>query len=94
MLPVEVPLSGKLPDGVSVERVEVNPRELRVGGPESHVMNATRLVADPFDLTQFTVGAERTVAVYSSDPEVRLLSTPQVKVRLRVQTGPVPRRKR
>lgn len=84
-LPVDVPLSGKLPAGVKIEYVDVQPRELSVGGPESHVMSATKLIADPFDVTQLHADTQQMVAVYSSDPEVRLLSKPQVIVKIRVQ---------
>jgi YbbR domain-containing protein len=84
MLPVEVPLSGRLPNGVKIGGVDVEPPTLKVGGPESHVMNAKKLMADPFDITQVDGDLQRTVTVYSADPEVRLLSRPQVTVRIHV----------
>ena len=92
MLPVDVPLSGRVPAGLVVETIEVEPRELRVGGPESNVMRATKLMADPFDVTQVSDGARHVVAVYSGDPEVRLLDKPQVTVGIRVRTPGAPRK--
>jgi YbbR domain-containing protein len=85
MLTVDVPLSGHLPAGLAVDKVEVEPRELRVGGPQSHVLHATKLMADPLDLTTVTADSFQTVAVYANDPEVRLLSKPQVTVKIRVR---------
>jgi YbbR domain-containing protein len=87
MLTVDVPLSGYLPKGLAVDKVEVEPRELRVGGPQSHVLHATKLMADPLDLTAVTGDTFQTVAVYASDPEVRLLSKPQVTVKIRVRAS-------
>ncbi len=88
MLPVDVPLSGNLPDGVTIDTIEVLPKELQVGGPASHVMRATKLMSDPFDVSQLAANRQSVVAVYSGDPEVRLLGKPQVTVKIRVQASP------
>jgi YbbR domain-containing protein len=85
MLPVDVPLTGDLPPGIKIESMEIAPMVLRVAGPQSHVMKATKLVSDPLDVGQLAGNTQRTVAVYASDPEVRLLSPPQVTVKIRVR---------
>jgi YbbR domain-containing protein len=85
MLPVDVPLSGTMPPDEQIASIEITPQELRVGGPQSHVMRATKLVADPVDVSHLTGNTRQTVAVYASDPEVRLLGPPQVTVKIQVQ---------
>jgi len=77
-------LSGKLPAGFSVAGVDVDPPQLQIVGPESHVLGSGKLVSDPFDLTNVTGDTSQTVAVYAAEPEVRILNTPQVRVKIRV----------
>jgi YbbR domain-containing protein len=81
---VDVPFSGKLAPGLSIAQVEIEPPRLRIAGPESRVRDSKNLVADPFDLTTITGNAERQLSVYAAEPEVRILSTPQVTVRIRI----------
>ena len=85
MLPVDVLLSGQLPAGLKVASIDIQPQELRVGGPQSHVMRAVKLVSDPVDVSHLTGSTRQTIAVYASDPEVRLLGQPQVTVKIQVQ---------
>lgn len=86
-LSIEVPFSGALPAGLSIEQQQMNPRELNVSGPESHVLDARSLIADPFDLTRVSGDMEQTLSVYSADPEVRILGAPQVRVKIQVKQG-------
>jgi YbbR domain-containing protein len=81
---VNVPFSGKLPAGLSIAGVDVQPPQLEIAGPASHVANSGKLTADPFDLTNVTGDTEQTLAVYAAESEVRILSKPQVKVKVRV----------
>jgi YbbR domain-containing protein len=87
-LPVDVPLSGSLPSEFTVQQKDVEPSQLEIGGPESHVLAARRLISDPFDLTGVTSDTEKTLSVYASDPELRFLTPPRVTVRVRVQRVP------
>lgn len=86
-VPVTVAFSGKLPPGFSVAHVDIEPPELTIEGPESHVLDSKKLVSDPFDLTGVTEDKERSLAVYAPEPEVRILNTPQVTVKIRVRHG-------
>jgi hypothetical protein len=86
-VPVEVHFSGTLTKGLSMAQVDVEPPELKIAGPESHVLNSKSLISDPFDLTNVAGDTERTLAVYASEPEVRILNAPQVTVKIRVQRG-------
>jgi YbbR domain-containing protein len=81
---VEVPFSGKLAPGLSIAHVDIEPPQLRIVGPESRVLAAKKLTADPFDLTHVTGEAQETLAVYASEPQVRFIGTPQVTVKVRV----------
>jgi hypothetical protein len=82
---VEVPLSGKLPAGFSLAGVDIQPRQLSIVGPESHVLGSGTLRSDPFDLTNVTGDTGQTLAVYAAEPEVRILNSPQVRVKIRVR---------
>jgi YbbR domain-containing protein len=86
-VPVEVRFSGLLPNGLSVEHMDVDPPDLKIVGPESHVFNSKSLISDPFDLTNVAGDTERKLAVYASESEVRILNAPQVTVKIRVQRG-------
>ena len=81
---VNVSFSGKLPAGLSIAGVDVEPPQLEIAGPASHVASSGKLNADPFDLTNVTGDTEQTLAVYAAKSEVRILSKPQVKVKIRV----------
>jgi diadenylate cyclase len=82
---VDVPFSGKLPAGASIAGIEVLPPRLQIAGPESHVEQSGKLTSDPFDLTNVRNNTEQTLSVYAAEPEVRILSTPQVRVKIHVQ---------
>jgi hypothetical protein len=82
-VPVEVPFSGHLPDGLTVAEVDIDPPQLIIAGPESHVLGSGELIADPFDLSK--AGVTQTLSVYAAEPEVRIVSAPQVKVKVQVQ---------
>jgi YbbR domain-containing protein len=84
-LTVDIPYSGALAPGLLIVGRTVIPEQLNVSGPESHVTEARKLVADPFDLTRVTGDTDETLAVYASDPELRFMGTPQVTVKIRVR---------
>jgi hypothetical protein len=84
-VPVDVRFSGTLPPGFSMAGVDVNPPQLRIAGPESHVLGSGKLVSDPFDLSNVNGDMVQTLSVYAAEPEVRILNTPQVRVKIRVR---------
>lgn len=86
-VPVSVAFSGKLPTGLSIAQVEVVPPDLTIAGPESHVLDSKKLFSDPFDLTGVTGDTTRKLAVYSPEPEVRILNAPQVTVEIHLRKG-------
>ncbi len=89
-LKVDVTLSGALPPGYTVAKVEIYPPALEIAGPESSVMAAKDAVSDPFDLGQIQVDGnggegQQHLAVFNEEPEVRFVTAPQVTVKVRVQ---------
>jgi YbbR domain-containing protein len=84
-VPVNVPLSGQMPAGFAVVSMEIQPPQLTIAGPQSHVENSGKLNSDPLDQTNLRGDMELTLSVYAAEPEVRILSNPQVKVKVRVQ---------
>jgi YbbR-like protein len=86
-VPVKVEFSGKPRAGVVVTHVDIEPPDLTITGPESHVLNAKALAADPFDLTDVNADTVRKLAVFAAEPEVRILDAPQVTVKIRVRQG-------
>jgi hypothetical protein len=49
------------------------------------VLGSGKLISDPFDLTTVTGDTQQTLSVYAAEPEVRILTTPQVTVKVRVE---------
>jgi hypothetical protein len=82
---VDVPFSGKLPPGLSIVGVDITPQQLQIAGPEGHVLRSGKLASDPFDLTNVRGDSAQTLSVYAAEPEVRILNTPQVRVKIRVR---------
>lgn len=87
-VPVEVKFSGRLPAGLVVAGMDVEPPRLSIIGPESRMRESKALISDPFDLTGVTGDATQTLSVYEAEPEVRILDAPQVTVKIRVQRKP------
>jgi hypothetical protein len=84
-VPIDVPYSGKLPAGITITSLDIQPRQLKIAGPESHVLQSSKLASDPFDLTNVAADTEQTLSVYAAEPEVRIVDAPQVRVKIHVQ---------
>lgn len=84
LVPVHISFSGTLPRGEKVISASIEPPELRIAGPESRVMAVQALEADPFDLTGEKNNASRVVAVYTAEPQVRILNAPRVTVKVHI----------
>jgi len=86
---VEVAFSGVLPRGLTMAGVSVDPPELVVTGPESHVIAARRALTDPFDLSRVTgdgsSGLTQELSTYIGDSELRFVSLARVKVKVKVE---------
>jgi len=85
---VEVAFSGVLPRGMTLAGTTVEPPELVVTGPESHVVGARKVLTDPFDLSRVgdgSSGLTQELSTYISDSELRFVSVPRVKVKAKVE---------
>ncbi len=86
---VEVAFSGVLPRGLTMAGMTLDPPELVVTGPESHVITARKALTDPFDLSRVpgdaSSGLAQELATYIGDSELRFVSVPRVKVKIRVE---------
>jgi len=87
-VPISVAWSGKLQPGLTIAQVDINPPDLTIAGPESHVLDSKKLLSDPFDLSGVTGDTQRKLAVFSPEPEVRILNAPEVTVKIRIRQGP------
>lgn len=86
-IPVVVPMTGQLPEGLKLAKVEIEPPTLTIMGPESRVYAAKKAMSDPLDLSTVTESGTRAVAVFVDEPEVRFARKPQVTVRVQVEPG-------
>lgn len=84
LVPVRISFSGTLPPGEKVVSASAEPPELQIAGPESRVVAVQNLEADPFDLTGENHNASRVVAVYTAEPQVRILNAPRVTVKVQI----------
>ncbi len=84
VLSVQIPYSGILPPGLTIESQQVIPPGLTIAGPASRVEAITRAMADPFDLTHVTGDTQQKLSVYLAEPEVRVIGVPQVTVKIHV----------
>jgi YbbR domain-containing protein len=83
-VPVNVPFSGTIPEGYVVTGIETQPPVLQIAGPRSQVLSTAKLAADPFDLTNVKSDTQQTLSVFAAEPEVRILTRPQVRVKVHV----------
>ncbi len=83
-VPVEVRASGHLPGGGTAQIVTV-PTQVTIAGPEAQVRQVRSVLTDPVDLNSIRGATTRTSAIYASEPEVRLLSRPQVQVKVTIK---------
>ena len=79
-VPVHVRFTGEGQNGYAVGGYHVEPPELEVAGPRSHVARVAQVVADPIDLAGATGTAQFHVNVFAEDSFVRFLNSPEVVV--------------
>jgi YbbR domain-containing protein len=66
--------------GYAIARYSVEPKELRIAGPASHVARVTAAVTDPVNVGSAVGVAEFRVNAFVEDPYVRFLDSAQVAV--------------
>ena len=80
--PVQVRFSGSPPRGYQLRRYEVEPKELTVVGPESHVARIEYAVTDPIDLGAVVAESQFHVNAFLGDPHVRFDKPGSISVRV------------
>jgi YbbR domain-containing protein len=72
--------TGEEQQGYSVAHWEIEPRQLAIVGPASHVARIGAVGTDPIDVSGVVGSAEFHVNAFVEDPYVRFQSSPQVTV--------------
>jgi YbbR domain-containing protein len=84
-VPVHVRISSPPPLGYEIETQDVEPRVLRIVGPESRVRDVHAVETDPIDLSSVVGRAEFHLYCYIPDPQVRFEETQRAKVTITVR---------
>jgi len=84
-IPIEARYTGALPPGYRLARIEFQPSNLRVSGPESRVTLVTSVQTDPIDLTGIVGERGGQVHVFTGDPQVDPQGPGRVNYNLTVQ---------
>ncbi len=79
-VPVKPRFSGLGSNGYMVATVSVQPKDLEITGPASHVARVNQAVTDVVDVSNLVGSSEFRVNAYVEDPYVRLVGSPQVTV--------------
>jgi hypothetical protein len=80
MVKVEPHFTGVGRNGYQISQYTVDPPQLAIGGPGSHVARMRTAVTDPVDVSTVVGSSEFRVNAYLEDPYVRFRSSPQVTV--------------
>jgi len=87
-VPVRVRYSRQPPAGYSIARQQVEPSTIRVIGPESRVNRVEAVQTDPIDLSNVVGESRFEVHTYVADSQVRLASSPVVRVKVILEKIP------
>jgi hypothetical protein len=79
-VPVKPRFSGLGSNGYVVAQVNVEPKQMEITGPASHVARVNEAVTDIVDVSNVVGSSEFRVNAYLEDPFVRLTGSPQVTV--------------
>lgn len=80
MVPVTPRFRGEGSNGYMVAQVDVEPKELELVGPASHVARVNEVETDLVDVSSVVGSSEFRVNAYVGDPFVRFTGSPQVTV--------------
>jgi YbbR domain-containing protein len=79
-VPVRVRFLREGQNGFAVAEYHVDPPQMEISGPRGSIARVASVVADPIDLGGATGTSQYHVNVFTDDPFVRFLSTPEVVV--------------
>jgi YbbR domain-containing protein len=81
-VPVRPRFSGAAPRGYIMDRYEVEPKELTLVGPQSHVQTIEYAATDPIDLSSVVGESEFHVNAFVGDPHVRFEKPATISVKV------------
>lgn len=90
MVPVMPRFAGEGENGYLVSQYSVEPEQLEVGGPASHVERITVVVTDPIDVSSVVGTSQFRVNAYVDDPFVRFRDSPLVTVSVMMKKKQAP----
>ena len=79
-VPVHIRFVGEGQHGYSVAEYHVDPPQMEITGPRSHVTRIAAVVADPIDVSSTSTAAQFHVSVFAEDSFVRFTDSPEVVV--------------
>jgi YbbR domain-containing protein len=79
-VPVRPRFRGEGSNGYALEQVTVDPKQMEISGPASHVARVNEALTDLVDVSNVVGSSEIHVNAYVEDPFVRLDGSPQVTV--------------
>ena len=86
MMPIEANITGKLQEGLKIEKIEVIPPQVPIRGPESKVNEKDKVRTSPIDISSFTKNTEIEADLILPKPDLKLApSVTRVKVRILIQ---------
>jgi YbbR domain-containing protein len=83
-VPVLVRFAAPPPEGYEIVSQRVDPEQLAIIGPTSHVEGVEAVQTDPVDLSGVVGAGKFTVQTFIEDPQVRFVSGGQVNVEVEV----------
>lgn len=84
-IPVVPTITGQLPDGFEVGRVQVDPSAVEVEGPESRVNTLTSIATVPIRVDRKQTHIEQMADLDVPDPQIRLQHPAPVDVRIDIR---------
>ncbi len=84
-VPVRLRFSHPPPAGYRVSRASVEPPKVKIVGPESRVKDVGYAETDPINLANGAFRSEFRVHTFIPDPQVRLVSSPVVTVKIELE---------
>ncbi len=87
MLDVEPNITGELADGLKLIRVEIDPPQVLIRGPESQINSSYKVKTTPIDVSDFTESLEFKAQLILPNPALKLASSQAtVTVRMLIQS--------
>ncbi len=87
-LPVKVEFESPLPSNIKVISTEIVPAVIKVVGPESRISLATFIATEPINLNDTRILKPFLVHVLLADPELSIVGSAQVTIRLQTTRLP------